>query len=295
MERVTPGAPLALGALLASSAPAAQDVHWYAQVDNDVVAHTDRWYTSGLRLARAQRLEGGAWVELGLVQEVYTPDPKGVGPVDRPYAARLFLSGAWHVHAPGLYRTLELGAGVRGPSAYGKQTTELIHRVVPALNFDWSRQLPNRLDAQLVGTQTHEFAAGANPRWALHYGAVAGTQVSFAHVGAEVRTGGAHAIPSPALRFAATPPLAANGARGWSGFAGASARRVLRNELLAVNAHRFGPAIEREKTVHRFAAGAAWSAPWGALTFAGVHDSREFEGQVRPQPFGIVGLRLDFP
>ena len=296
MEGLTPAALVALAALAAPGALAAQDVHWYTQVENDVIGSTDRWYTSGFRLARTHRVDDTNRVELGLVQEIYTPDPRVRSLIDRPYAARLFLSGAWHMNVPGLHRTLELGAGVRGPSAYGRQTAELIHRVIPALDFDWSGQLPNRLDAQAVAVQTHEFAfaPGTSARWAVHYGGVAGTTLGFAHAGAEVRTGGDHAVHSSALRFAATPPIAANSATGWSAFAGASVRWVGRNALLSKNANAFGPPLERERVVRRLAAGVAWSAPWGALTFTGVQDSREFETQSRAQTFGIVALRLDF-
>jgi lipid A 3-O-deacylase len=296
MERLTLAALIAVAGFVAAHAHAAQDVHWYTQVENDVLGSTDRWYTSGFRLARTHRVDDASRVELGIVQEIYTPDPRPRNLIDRPYAARFFLFGAWHMNAPGLYRTLELGAGVRGPSAYGRQTTEFIHRIVPALEFDWSGQLPNRLDAQAVAVQTHEFPlfAAHRARWALHYGGVAGTTLGFAHVGAELRTGGGQAIPSSALRFAATPPIAANGEAGWSAFAGASARWIGRNTLLSKNANAFGPPLERERMVRRLAAGIAWAARCGALTFTGVQDSREFETQSRAHTFGIVALRLDF-
>ena len=295
MERVTLGALLALGACLVPVAAVARDVDWYTQVDNDVFAAEDRWYTSGIRIARTQRLADGSRLELGLVQETYTPDVRVASLVDRPYAARLLLSAAWHVTAPGLHRTLQLDAGVRGPSAYGRQTADLVHRVVPAREFDWSRQLPDRADVQAVAVQTHDcgFAGSQRVRWALHYGGVVGTMLGFAHAGVELRVGG-DPIPAQALRFAATPPVPAGGTHGLSGFAGASIRGIARNRLLLQNANRFGPSIEREHSVLRAAVGVAWSAPWGALTFTGVQDSREFETQRGAHRFGIVGLRVDF-
>ena len=67
----------------------ADDAAWYLQLDNDVVFGTDRWYTSGVRLARVARHESHA-IELGLLQEIYTPEAKRFtfGTVDRPPAAR---------------------------------------------------------------------------------------------------------------------------------------------------------------------------------------------------------------
>ena len=49
----------ALLAACASLGAAAQPpaVHWYTQVDNDVFYGTDRWYTSGLRVARLEALD----------------------------------------------------------------------------------------------------------------------------------------------------------------------------------------------------------------------------------------------
>ncbi len=297
MEGLTRAAALALGVLVALAAEAAGDVSWYTQIDNDVAVHTDRWYTSGLRIARTNRLAENEYAEFGVLQEIYTPDVHRLDPTDRPYAGRLLVTAARHDFMPGLYRTLELDVGVRGPAALGRQSTEFVHRFIPAAGFDWSRQLPNRVDAQAIAVQTHEFAlpAAEHARWALHYGAVLGNTVTFAHAGVEVRTGGPQAIAGPALRFAATPPLAAAGAQGWSAFAGVSGRWVAHNSLLSRNAIEFGPPIERIGGVARGAAGVAWSAPWGAVTFTAVADSPEFETQHTPHGFGILGLRVDFP
>ena len=184
----------------------------------------------------------------------------------------------------------------RGPAALGRQATEFVHRLIPAPDFDWSRQLPNEFDIQAVAVHTHELSPfeGEGTRLGLHYGAVLGNQVTFAHAGAEVRFGAAQAIAGTALRFAATPPLSPANAPGWSGFAGVSGRWIARNELLSKNANAIGPPIERENGVLRIAAGVSWAAAWGALTFSLVQDSREFKTQHSPHHFGILGLRLDF-
>ena len=74
----------------ASAAAAAQDApRWYLQFDNDVPFATDRWYSSGLRLARVED-RGGHALEWGVVHEVYTPEAKRFAPgtLDRAPAAR---------------------------------------------------------------------------------------------------------------------------------------------------------------------------------------------------------------
>jgi lipid A 3-O-deacylase len=289
MEGMKRAAALALLSLAPPLAQAGDDARWYVQVDNDVVFHTDRWYTSGVRIARVEPDSEGRYWEIGLLQEVYTPDTKSLAPIDRPYAGRLLLAGARHAFMGNVYRTLEVDAGVRGPDAMGRQATQFVHRIVPAPDFDWSRQLPNELDVQAIAVQTHEFSPVA-----VHYGAVLGNQVTFAHAGAEVRIGASNAIAGPALRFAATPPLVPANPQGWGGYAGVSARWVARNELLSVNVHALGPPIEREKGVVRIAAGLSWTGSWGAVTFSLVQDTKEFATQHSPHRFGILGVRLDF-
>jgi hypothetical protein len=291
---------LALALFAAGAAAAGDDAFWYVQHDNDIFLESDRWYTSGLRLAFTRALDANRRIELGLVQEIYTPEAKRVRfndvQRDRQYAGRLFVSAARHDSADGFLRTIEATAGVRGPAALAEQSQHGIHRFVPAPETDWSHQLPNQLDAAIGGVHTHELAIPrmAGPqRMAVHYGAVAGNMLTFAHAGFELRTDGARAVPSPALRFAATPPVARERADGWTAFVGASARAVLRNALLSDNVIIGGPALEHRRMVARFAAGATWTHRWGIVTFSAVQDTREFEGQRSNHRFGILTFRLD--
>ena len=307
-------AALAAGLGVAAGAIASDDAQWYLQVDNDVVFGTDRWYTSGLRLARSHRaaepsgnLErlahevlkpSGAEqrFECGIVQEIYTPETERAAPgvVDRPYAARLFASFARHDFSPERFQTLEVDAGVRGPAAFGRQSQAFMHRFIPAPHVDWSRQLANRFDAQAIISQSRLFpiAGAAALQWALNSGVVLGNLVSLGHVGAELRWGSADSATlwNPLLRFAATPPVLRPNMSGWSAFAGASARVVARNELLTAPA---GDApLARNRGVLRLAGGLAWAQPWGLVTFALAQDSREFEAQRTPHRFGVLAIHL---
>ena len=277
---------LALGALLlgASGACLAGEARWYLQVDNDVVFGTDRWYTSGVRIARES--DG---IEVGVLQEIYTPEAKKWHPgvSDRPPAARLLASIAKHDVQPGLFQTLEVMAGVRGPSAWGRQTTEAIHQVIRAPFVDWSRQLPDRFDGTLVAARSQ--AIGASD-WQAHYGVQVGTQLIFAHAGIEWRRG---AGTSRLLRFAATPDMGAASA-GWSVFAGAGVRGVARNQLLDGNYDPHLPAADKRAGIARAAAGLAWRGRWGALTFEVAADTREFAGQRTPHAFGSLAFQATF-
>jgi hypothetical protein len=275
---------VALASASATTAVAAEPT-WYVQVDNDVAFHTDRWYTSGVRIARVA--DGIEW---GVLQEIYTPEAKKWHPgvADRAPTGRLLLSLAKHDLMPGAFQTLEVMAGVRGLSAHGRETAQAIHQVVPAPFVDWSRQLSDEFDGTLV-------ASRAQRAWGplkLHFGAQLGTQVVFVHAGVEARFGGAPGSAGRLLRFAATPQIVKDA--GWSGYVGASIRGVGRNELLSDNYDSGGPALVRENRVTRLAAGVAWSGKWASVTFDLAQDSREFEQQREPHRFGSLAVHVTF-
>jgi hypothetical protein len=276
---------VALAAAAAAPVAWAAEPLWYLQVDNDVPFHTDRWYTSGVRIARVH--DGIEW---GVLQEIYTPEAKRWQPgiADRAPAGRLLLSLAKHDVTPAAFQTLEVMAGVRGPSAGGRGAADAIHQVVPAPFVDWSRELPDEFDATLVASRTQQAWGPLK----LHFGAQLGTQLVFAHAGLEARWGGAPGSASRLLRFAATPGFTSAGA--WSAYAGVSLRGVGRNELLSANYDAGGPGLARESMVTRFAAGVAWSGTWGAVTFDLAQDSREFGQQRTPHRFGSLAVHVAF-
>lgn len=282
----------ALGAGAAEEkAPAQDKARWYLQVDNDVILDGDRWYTSGVRLARVAG-DGAKRTEWGLLQEIYTPEAERWAPGvdDRAPAARLLGYRAWHTLGPGALDTLELAIGVRGPSALGEQSTREIHRYVPAPYVDWSRQEGDQLDAQVAAVRSHPWSV-----FHVHYGAVAGTEIIHAHAGLEVRVGPAaeRASFSSAMRFAATPPAGA-GEASWAAFAGVSARAVLRNALVRRNYDPFGPELDPKKGVARAAVGAIATWSWGSASATAIWETREFDAQREPHAWGSFIVHVEF-
>jgi hypothetical protein len=292
----------ALAALLAgipahAQNPTADPVDWYLQIDNDVVFATDRWYTSGVRLARVSRD-----IEWGFSQEIYTPDTRRTlpGQPDRSPAARLMLSVSHHFHGVSAFQTVGLAAGVRGPAALGRQSTEAVHHLIAAPEVDWSRQLPNEYDAQIVWTRTQRSDAKSpiGEGLKLHFGTVLGNQMLFGHLGVEFRVGSAasRGLSSPLLRFAPTPPLTDGGERaaGWSAYVGASARAVARNELLTRDYDPTLPDLKMRRGVARGVAGVTYAGKWGSLHFGVARETREFAGQNAGHRFGTLALHVAF-
>jgi hypothetical protein len=270
------------------AAGAADAPRWYLQLDNDWAFDTDRWYSSGVRVARVAD-HGGHEIEWSVLQEIYTPEGKRFEfgtTVDRAPTARLLLALARHDRMATCFQTLELAFGVRGPSAQGKRTTEAMHEIIPAFEIDWSREEPDRLDAQLTGVRSHMYGQGV-----VHYGAVVGTERTFAHAGAEWRWG--KAIDTSLLRFAPTPPPAA-GEAGWGAFVGVGARAIARDELLSRGYDAALPAPEAEKIVGRLAMGVGSVQRWGSVLFSLAFDTREFESQRVPHRFGSLVVHVGF-
>ena len=263
---------------------------------NDSGFGTDRGYTSGVRLSHlweARVPDVPRW-ELGIVQQIFTPDTK-VDPqalAGRPYAARLLLFGARHSGNDGRLDTLEASAGVTGPSALGEQAQDFFHRFISSPATDWSNQLHDRFDGSVGATATRRLAVSDAMPLALagHAGVSLGTVTSHVHAGAEIRWGAAGAPYSEALRLASTPVANAGKALGFAAFAGASVRGVLRNRLLVRNAGDPGADLDREDAVARLAAGASWSAAWGTTSFALVQESHE----VSRQPYTMRFWSLSF-
>jgi hypothetical protein len=283
----------AMAACVGLSVHAAEgNARWYVQVDNDLVFNTDRWYSSGLRVARVAGT-GELQVEWGLAHEIYSPEGKywSPGVDDRAPTARLLLYGARHRFTPGYFETLELAAGVRGPAAQGESLTEFVHKFVDAAEVDWSRQEGDQFDIQLAAVRSHRMGG-----FHVHYGAVAGSEQGFAHAALEWRIGEGAALValSPLFRYAATPPPPSAAPAGWALFAGAGARAVGWNDMVERNYDAFGPRLEPKRVVGRLGGGMAWVGAWGTVTFAIATESREFDAQRRSQGFGSLTAHLNF-
>jgi hypothetical protein len=284
-------AGMKLAALLAAGAacvPAfAEEARWYAQIANDVIFATDRWYTSGVRIAREK--DGVEW---GLVQDIFTPDAKNwhPGKDDRAPTARLLASGAFHDRGAELWQTIEFALGMSGPAALGYQTTSAVHHFVRAPHVDWTRQPGGHLDAQVALTRSQPVAFDFVK---VHYGATVGTEIGFAHAGFELRAGDT-TLSSALLRWAPTPPFSTGSAHAWSAYAGVSERAVFRDQLISRNYDPLGPDLKYRRGANRLAVGVAWLPRWGSLALDLVQDAKEFDAQTAPHRFGSLSVHVAF-
>ena len=143
------------------------------EIDNDslLFSRADSFYTSGLRISRAYRLntaDGWRFAGWRLGQQLYTPSdvripPGRLNPLDRPYAGWLY-GGFFYtvVDTDGSELAFGLDVGCLGPCAGGRVTQSFIHKI-----FDqpeprgWSSQQTNEPGVVLrVG--------GRAPFWRFH-------------------------------------------------------------------------------------------------------------------------------
>ena len=268
---------------------------WYTQVDNDVFFHTDRWYTSGVRIARVAPAAIGRWRWASCRRSTRRKPGSTIPSTVRPPRAS---------SRPSRATTAAKASGRRWSSTWASRVPRRWADRRRSSSTAWSprrtrtgHQRANRVDAQFAWVRSHDFQGDpAKPAHLYaHYGVVAGNQLAFAHGGVELRYGhgAAMGLSTPALRFAATPPLAP-GDGSWAAFAAASVRAVAVNHLLDFAPGVDEPPARRKPTVGRFLAGVAWAGEAATVTFSLAEDTREFAGQRRDQAFGSVTLLVPF-
>ncbi|MBI5107487.1 MAG: lipid A deacylase LpxR family protein [Rhodocyclales bacterium] len=301
-------------------------------IENDMLARTDRYYTNGikfgggmgfdlLQLPAAEVLrqlapEAGGKVHLGLFvgQNLYTPRSIAVSraqPLDRPWAAWLYLGGVAQRARDNRLDTVELDLGLVGPSALGKEIQSGWHRLIGSPQPQgWHHQIPNEpafLVSWLVKTR-HDLgkAGGLDVEAIPHGGATLGTVMSLARAGGLVRVGrnmtgfGPDTIePGGAMLQNARRELEPGRAQRveWYAFAGIDHRLVAHNIFLDGTVFRDSPGVRRRPHVYDLSLGL--SLRYGALrvSLTRVKRSEEFFTATSTggrQTFDSVNLGLEF-
>ena len=199
------------------------------RIDNDslLLNRNDGFYTSGVQLSRAFRLDGGGDAALQPIvtygwrigQELYTPSdiklaPQDVPPFDHPYAGWLY-AGVMREAAleDGSHARIGIDLGCLGPCALGRQTQETLHRILrQKLPQGWSQQVHNEPGVLLRA----DLAAA---RWQF------GRNVDLAP-GLQARLGNIHTDLAGSLILRAGALAANDAASGWQGTLRVQARAV---------------------------------------------------------------------
>lgn len=295
-------------------------------MENDSLAHTDRYYTHGGRLgwisgeqasrACADRLmqalpfiecrSDARWA-FSLTQAIYTPrwlKRTNPDPADRPYAG--WLHGAFGAIArkDAMLDQLYFSIGVVGPASQADEMQHFIHDAYgyPRAN-GWEHQLGNELTLQSFYSRTHrifriESASGYGFDIAPHYGGALGNVYIYGNVGGLMRLGknlpDDFGPPRVLPGGAGSDYSKGTGRFGWYAFAGVDGRAIARNLFLDGNTFRESRSVERENLVGDIQIGAVMD--WRSVRFAYTHvwRTREFVGQFASQAFGSFSLEYRY-
>jgi lipid A 3-O-deacylase len=304
----------------------------YVRLDNDVFAGTDRGYSNGTeigfvsptvddfqdsslnaaslwinrRLAGLQP-EGYAYnnMVVTLGQGMFTPSDwwrETPDPNDRPYAGVLLFGVTYNGRDEDSMRATTFNIGVVGPSAFAKETQNLVHSFAGGERFaGWDHQLRDEPVLRIMQQRLHKRTM-TKPTWMsdliFHYGGSVGNLTTFANAGAEVRIGGwipdnfgsAPALPVAENTAPTIGPIFSETVRVHA-FAALDVRYVVHDITLDGNTFKDSASVDREDLVADLGVGVA--AHWGnwKIAFARYFRTREFRGQDSEAELGSLTIR----
>ena len=293
------------------------------QVENDAVAGTDKYYTSGLSLGYTAptgdvpdsiaRLGHDVWgygqqrLSFDLQQNLFTPSNtqiKPPNPRDRPYAGVLFGNLSLIQDTDYSRSTLALGLGVVGPGAGGEEIQNGFHSLIgDRHNQGWSYQVHNEPVVQVSAGRIWrvDLARLATPVGGLEFDALpqisasVGTWRDYAQAGGEIRVGqGLHSdFGAPRMlpgltggnAYVAVRPFA------WYLYVGGDGQAVGFDSTLDGNLFRRSAHVTSEPIVGEFQAGLAVLAFGARLSAFHVIQTKEFNHQ-SGSTFSFDGVAL---
>ncbi len=301
-------------------------------VENDMLARADRYYTNGIKLGggvpfdllqfpaaellRQLTPEDSGKIHLGLFvgQNLYTPQSITISqpqPLDRPWAAWLYLGGAAQRTKGNRLDTVEIDLGLVGPSALGREVQAGWHRLIGSPQpMGWHNQIGNE-PAFLIsyfGKSKHSLgsSSGLDLELIPHGGATLGTVMTLARAGGILRLGrhmtgfGPDTIePGGAMLQNMRRDIEPGRTQSleWYVFAGLDHRLIAHNIFLDGTVFRNGPSVRHRPHVYDLTAGLSLRINAVRISVTRVRRSEEFFTAAKsggPQTFDSVNLGIEF-
>jgi hypothetical protein len=304
---------------------------WSFMTDNDLFGGTDKYFTAGWQLAyRSAADVPPGWLDrfadslaplvspdssrrwgLALGQKIFTPEDietTAPDPDDRPYAGWLYGAVTLSSATDTRYGSLELQAGVVGPSALGEEVQNNTHELLNIGTANgWSEQLDDEPGINLVFSRLGRYNFPfdeTKPRglaWGVVPSGVAslGNVQTYAGAGAMLRIGkdlyadfGPPRQRPQVAGSAFVEPVVDDW--GWYVFGGIDGRLVVRDISLDGNTFKSSRSVDKQPIVADGSLGAALLLPWGRIAYVHTFRTQEFEGQATLAEFGTLSLSVRF-
>jgi len=259
--------------------------------ENDVIYHTDHYYTHGTRL---QYIDNN---DLGYTfgQNMYTPNNKSIKelqPDDRPYAGYLYA---------GMFKTyyftnntelfVEAEFGTVGPNSYAEETQIWVHKHIGSmLPAGWDNQIANHAIALLVTKYTTHFLSSEWFSIDPYVGAKLGNLMDDVNAGINVYAG--YNLPKSRNSSRTIPVKLENPKWNFYSyvFAGIEPKLVFYN--MTMNDKRFD--IDPNLFVYDTSYGVVMGCKYCELSVSWCESSKEFDKQVVPEKYGSIKLSFSF-
>lgn len=323
---------LASAATLAAPSRPPEGSEFQLFVENDMLSHTDRYYTNGIKLGvglpfdllqlPASELlkqlapEGGGAIHLGLFlgQNLYTPRSIRISapqPFDRPWAAWLYLGGVAQRAKDNRLDTVEIDLGMVGPAALGREVQSNWHTLIGSPQpMGWDNQIPNEPAFLASYHAKSKYGLARLARLDLeaipHGGATLGTVMTLARVGGTLRLGrhmtgfGPDTIePGGAMLQNLRRDIEPGRAHGleWYLYAGVDHRLIAHNIFLDGTVFRDSPRVRHRPHVYDVTLGFSLRLDAVRLSLTRVRRSEEFFSAASTggrQTFDSINLGIEF-
>jgi len=300
-------------------------------IENDSFGSTDQYYTNGIKIGGGVEaskvgaffalppitvldiITEGAANHLGLFvgQNLYTPRDITVSasqPLDRPWAAWLYLGAVAQSVKEDRLHTVEVDLGVVGPPALGRQVQTFWHQYIvdaPEPN-GWANQIRSEPGFLVSYLHKRRFGDRSGVQVVPHAGASIGTIMTFARAGGIARFGqnmtgfGPDGIEPGGAMLKNAREQYEGGVRDpyeWFIFAGFDARLVGHNIFLDGSLFRDGPSVSRRAGVYDLLAGVSARIDKFRLSITRVRRSAEFStplGGGGRQHFHSINIGVEF-
>jgi len=300
-------------------------------IENDSFGRTDQYYTNGIKIGGGveaskvgdflalppitvlEIITEGAANHLGLFvgQNLYTPRDitvRAPQPMDRPWAAWLYLGAVAQSVKEDRLHTVEVDLGMVGPPALGRQVQTFWHKYIVDARAPngWANQIRSEPGFLISYLHKRRFGNRSGAQVVLHTGASIGTIMTFARAGGIVRLGqnmtgfGPDGIEPGGAMLKNAREQYESGARDpyeWFIFTGFDARLVGHNIFLDGSLFRDGPSVSRRAAVYDLLAGVSARIDKFRLSITRVRRSAEFStphGGGGRQHFYSINIGVEF-